>query len=263
MKNAAHSADRVPICYEVRGAGFPSLIFVHGWSCDRRYWIRQLDHFAQKYQVVAIDLAGHGESASGRQAWTMPAFGKDVAAVVEKLRPKKVVLIGHSMGGDVVVEAARRMRDRVVGLVWVDTYFRLGSPRTKNEVDAFMAPLRRDFVTGVRALARGMFLPHSEAKLVDWVVADMSAAPPDVALAAVEKAITFEPEILVGLRELEIPKAVINGKWRPTDIDCLERYGFEVVVMSDVGHFPMMEAPERFNRILSGLIEGFLEVQSA
>jgi len=64
---------------------------------------------------VSLDLAGHGESGLGRRAWTMPAFGEDVVAVAEKLGLEDVVLTGHSMGGDVIVEAARRMPDRVRG----------------------------------------------------------------------------------------------------------------------------------------------------
>jgi len=71
--------------HEVRGEGEPALVFIHGWCCDRTYWEAQLPYFAQKYKVVTIDLAGHGESGLDRKAWTMKAFGEDVAAVVEKL----------------------------------------------------------------------------------------------------------------------------------------------------------------------------------
>lgn len=233
----------------------PALVFVHGWSCDRRYWNRQLEHFAQEYQVVALDLAGHGESGLGRQAWTMPAFGKDVVAVVEKLRLKEAVLIGHSMGGDVIVEATRRMADRVRGLVWVDTYRTLGTPRTRREVEEFLGPFRVDFVATARKFVREMFIPSSDEALVDWVVADMSAAPPEVALPALEEVITFDREILTGLRELKAPIFAINPDYRPTDVAALQRYGVKVVPMSGVGHFLMMEDPETFNRLLGEVIE--------
>ncbi len=99
MRDVAASADGIPLAYEVHGTGRPALVFVHGWSCDRRYWSKQIDYFAQRYQVVVLDLAGHGESGLGRRAWTIPAFGQDVVAVVEKLGLKEAVLIGHSMGG--------------------------------------------------------------------------------------------------------------------------------------------------------------------
>jgi pimeloyl-ACP methyl ester carboxylesterase len=117
-----HSADGVPIAYEVHGQGSPALVLVHGWSCDRGYWKEQIEYLAPQYQLVLVDLAGHGASGLGRKDYTMAAFGEDVAAVVDRLGLKSVVLVGHSMGGDVVVEAARRLQGRVIGLVWVDDY---------------------------------------------------------------------------------------------------------------------------------------------
>jgi pimeloyl-ACP methyl ester carboxylesterase len=126
MNDVAISPDGVPIHYETHGAGAPALVFVHGWTCDRSYWEQQMGHFAQQHQVVAINLAGHGDSGLSRKAWTIPAFGEDVVAVVEKLGLEQVVLIGHYMGGPVIIEAARRMPDRVVGLVGADTYRNIG-----------------------------------------------------------------------------------------------------------------------------------------
>jgi pimeloyl-ACP methyl ester carboxylesterase len=115
MSGVATSRDGIPLTFEVHGSGTPALVFVHGWSCDRGYWSGQLAAFSDRHQVVAVDLAGHGESGGGRQTWTMAAFGDDVVAVVEQLGLGELVLIGHSMGGDVIVEAALRLGERVLG----------------------------------------------------------------------------------------------------------------------------------------------------
>jgi pimeloyl-ACP methyl ester carboxylesterase len=246
-----------PVCYEVHGAGAPALVFVHGWSCDRSYWNRQLDYFAGRYQVVAIDLAGHGESGVGRQAWTMPAFGDDVVAVAEKQGLQDMVLIGHSMGGDVIVEAALHLPGRVAGLVWADVYNTLGEPRADDVIQGFLAPFRQDFVAATRDLVRRMFVPSSDADLVEWVAADMSAAPPEIALDAMEHAISNDPAILAGLRELTAPVVAINPDYRPTDSEALQRHGVQTVLMSGVGHFLMMEDSHTFNRLLSETIEEF------
>ncbi|MES0447968.1 MAG: alpha/beta hydrolase, partial [Desulfobacterales bacterium] len=56
------SKDGTPISYEIYGAGESTLVFVHGWSCDARYWRAQLPHFAENHRVVMLDLAGHGHS---------------------------------------------------------------------------------------------------------------------------------------------------------------------------------------------------------
>jgi pimeloyl-ACP methyl ester carboxylesterase len=252
------SADGIRIAYETHGEGTAALVFVHGWSCDRSYWNGQLQPFSRQFKVIAIDLAGHGESGLGREAWTMEAFGGDVAAVVKELGLERIILIGHSMGGDVIVAAARRLPGRVAGLVWVDTYKQLETQRTPEQVQAFVAPFRADFVEKTRAFVRGMFPPSADRSLVERVAVDMSAAPPAVALEAMASAINFDREIPGALKELKLPVVAINPDTPPTDIASMERHGVEVVVMSGVGHFLMMEDPERFNPLLRTVIDKFV-----
>lgn len=71
----AYSADGTTISYEVYGKGDPTLIFVHGWSCDSRYWRAQIPEFSKKYRVVVLDLAGHGHSGVSRKNYSTSAFG--------------------------------------------------------------------------------------------------------------------------------------------------------------------------------------------
>jgi pimeloyl-ACP methyl ester carboxylesterase len=257
MTAVVRSRDGVPLAFEVHGAGAPTLVFVHGWSCDRSYWRGQVRALAARYQTVAVDLAGHGESGVGRWAWTMAAFGEDVVAVAEQLDLGELVLIGHSMGGDVIVEAAVRLGDRVAGLVWVDTYNTLGEPQTDEEVEAFLVPFREDFATATRALVRRLFTAGADAELVEWVAADMSAAPPEIAIDALQHAVGNEPGILAGLRELIVPVVAINPDARPTDTEALRRHGVKTMLVSGVGHFLMLEDPDRFNRLLGAVIEEF------
>jgi pimeloyl-ACP methyl ester carboxylesterase len=257
MKDIARSADGVPVHFDVEGLGAPALVFVHGWSCDRTYWSRQVDHFAEGHKVVAIDLAGHGESGTGREAWTVPAFGGDVAAVIQKLELRDSVLIGHSLGGDVIVDVALAQPDRVAGLVWVDTYTTLGRPRTPEEIEEFVQPFRQEFVPTAQAFVRRMFVPGSDPALVERVVADMSGAPPEIAVGVMEHAVANDDAILAALPELKGPIVAINPNYRRTDIEALERHGVKAVVMPGVGHFLMLEDPDTFNRLLGEAIEDF------
>lgn len=257
MKDVVPSKDGIPISFEAHGTQGQPLMFVHGWSCDRTYWRGQVEHFAARHRVVAVDLAGHGESGAGRERWTMPAFGDDVVAVIDELALEDVVLIGHSMGGDVITEAAVQLGSRASGLVWVDTYSRLGQPKTREQLESFVAPFRADFVTATQDLVRSMFLPDSDPDLVDWVAADMSAAPPEIALDELEQARGNDGPILECLQNLTVPVVAINPDHRPTDVDGLRALGVETVLMSGVGHFLMLEDPARFNRLLSDVVGGF------
>ena len=249
------SADGTRIAYEILGKGSPALVFVHGWSCNRTYWAGQLEPFSRQFKVIAVDLAGHGESGLGRKAWTMESFGDDVAAVVNTLRLERTILIGHSMGGDVIAEAARRLRGRVAALVWLDTYKQLGPGRTPEEVQAFVAKFRTNFVDTTRAFVRGMFLPNSDPSLVERVAMGMSAAPPTVAVGALESAFSYSREMPRSLKELNLRVVAINPDNTPTDVASMQPYGVEVMFMPGVGHFLMMEDPERFNGILRKAID--------
>ena len=68
------SQDGTPISYEASGAKEPTLVFVHGWSCDARYRRAQAAYFSKRHRVVTLDLAAHGHSGMGRSRYTMEFF---------------------------------------------------------------------------------------------------------------------------------------------------------------------------------------------
>ena len=260
----AISADGVSIAYEVRGEGEPTLVFIHGWCCDRSYWKEQLTPFAQKFKVVAIDLAGHGESGLDRKEWTMRAFGEDVVAVLNKLNLEQVVLIGHSMGGFVILEAARRIPERVIGLVGVDTLQNFERKLTQEQIDDMFTPLRANFVEGANNFVRTMFTPEANSALVEKIATDMSSAPPTVGLGALEGYVHFQNnEIIQVLQEVLAPITCINSDKYPTNVETNQHHSpaFKAKIMSGVGHFNMMENPETFNRLLEETIQEFVQMK--
>jgi len=260
--DSAISADGNAIHYQVQGQGKPALIFIHGWCCDRSYWDAQLPYFAQKYEVVAIDLAGHGESGLDRKEWTMGAFGEDVVAVVNKLNLDQVVLVGHSMGGPVILEAARRMPKRVIGLVGVDTLQNFEDKFTQEQIDDWFTPLRSNFVEATRNFVRTMFTPNSDPALVEKIATDMSSAPQEVGLGALEGYVDFQNnEIIRVLQEVQAPITCINSDKYPTNVEANQHYApsFQALIMSGVGHFNMIEEPETFNRLLEETVQEFVQ----
>jgi pimeloyl-ACP methyl ester carboxylesterase len=118
VSGETRSADGARISYDVRGTGDPAIVLVHGWTNTREIWGEHPSTLSRTHRVVTLDLAGHGESAPDRPEWTMDAFGEDVVAVVEQLGLERVVLVGFSMGGAAVLEAAERIPERVLGVVF-------------------------------------------------------------------------------------------------------------------------------------------------
>lgn len=251
------STDGISIAYQQYGTNSPALVFIHGWSRDRSYWEGQTKFFSKKYQVVTIDLAGHGESGLGREAWTIESYGADVAAVVKELDLQQVILIGHSMGGDVVVAAEPLLRERIKGLVWVDTYRDLGSPSTAEQVQEFIEPFRANFEEKTHSFVRDMFPSGSNEELAHKVVKDMASAPPKIAIESLESAFTFGRTITNSLQQVESPILAINPDNGTTNIPSMKRYGIKTMLMPDVGHFLMMENPEGFNELLAEAVNYF------
>jgi len=256
------SEDNTPISYEVYGAGEPTLIFVHGWSCDSRYWRFQVERFAHNYRVVVLDLAGHGHSGLLRGRYTMRSFGEDVRAVAEAVGGNKVILIGHSMGGAVIAEAARLMPERVIGLIGVDTLDNIEYQMTRAELDRMIAPMIADFRGGSRAFVADMLLPATDPQLREWILADMSSAPPFVALSALEEMmaqyITGEAaRIFEGIRA---PVVCVNGDLWPIHFEANRRHmrSFEALVLKETDHFLMLDRPHPFNQALAQAIHTIL-----
>lgn len=254
------SADGVPIHYRAEGRGEPTLVFIHGWCMDGSYWQTQVAHFAPTHRVVTIDLAGHGQSGAQRTVWTMPAFGADVRAVVEKLRLNDVVLIGHSMGGAVAVEAALTMPKRVRGLVGVDNFQSTRPPFVEEQVSAFLTHFRNDFRSTAELWVRSMFAPGTDSMLVARTVADMTAAPPEIGVAILEANLRwFISEVEGKLAQLQAPLQCINSDRVPTDAPAIDRIvdGYALRLMPGRGHFPQMEDPDTFNRLLGESLADF------
>lgn len=253
-KQTAVSVDGIEIAFSVEGKGRTALVFVHGWCFDQSYWKNQVPAFAKKFTVVTVDLGGHGESGIGRKDWTVEAFGKDVAAVVEKLDLDRVILIGHSMGGAVIVETARLIPDRVAALVGVDTYQDLEREIPDAAVAQYVAAFKSDFAGTSREFVRGMFPAGADSALVEAVTADVLAARQDVAVSALRNVLKYQPRGV--LKGLKIPVYAVNGDLYPTNVEAGKRqtYSFEVRIVPGCGHFPMLEKPAEFNKLLAETI---------
>lgn len=246
------SADGVHIEYHVYGSGEPAVVLIHGWSCDGNYWQKQIAPLKAKYTTVIVDLAGHGASGANRTDWSIGNFGEDVAAVVRQIRNQKVVLVGHSMGAPVALEAARRIGDRVVGIIAVDSLKTIGQPPMPDaQVEKLLKPFRDDFIGHTREfVTSGFFTSESDPTFIQKVAYDMSLEQPQIAIAAMQSLLKMDIDAI--LPDIKAPIEAINSDLSPTDEARIKktRPEFKLIVLPKTGHFLMMEAADRFNPIL-------------
>ena len=252
---ASRAPDGARIAYDVHGAGEPAVVLIHGWCCNRTHWRAQLAPLARRGRVVALDLAGHGESGSARTDWTPAAFGADVAAVVEDSGATEVILVGHSMGADVALEAARVLPERVRGIVWVDQYTQLSRLISETEVAARVAPFRADFTATTRAFVRRLFAADAAPALVARVSEEMASAPATMALAALAATWNHARNVPALLRELRLPVVAINAPDPGADLASMQAHGVAVLDFPEAGHFPMLEKPAAFTARLETALD--------
>jgi len=253
-KDTVFSFDNEPIVYEEAGTGEPTLVFVHCWSCDKSYWAGQINYFSKNYKVIAIDLAGHGESGVGRMDWTIENYAKDVKAVVDKEKLDKVILIGHSMGGPVVLAATQLLGNKVKALVSIDTFQDIEQKFTQEQIDNFYKSFEKDFVAATKEFVKGLFPVNADSSLVQMIAEDMASAPPNIALASFRSLFKFDEA--ANFHKINVPVRFINSDKFPTNFEAAKRHikDFDLKIIEGVGHFPMLEKPDEFNKALKETI---------
>lgn len=249
------SPDGIEISYEVAGRGTTSLVFVHCWMCDRSFFAAQMAHFADRYKVVALDLAGHGASGAGRNEWTPEAFARDVMAVINALKLERVVLLGHSMGGPVAVATALELGDRVKAIIGIDTMLDVGRKPPRQQMEQWLAPFQEDFArTTSDFIKQRMFPKQADPELVDAVAAKMAAGRPEVGVAAMWG--MYDYDLASAVSRLQIPVRGINADLNPTHLEANREHfnNYDVKILRGMGHFLQMEAPGAFNQTLDQVL---------
>ncbi len=248
------SADGVEIAYTARGAGSPALVFIHGGLADRTFWEPQLEQLSAEFRVVALDLAGHGESGRNRPHWRIAAFAEDVRAVVDAEKLDRMVLVGNSMGGPVALEAAPLLRGRVIGVIGVDTFQNVTIRPDPSFWHARAAAFRKDFAGSCAEMAKALFHPDADATLRASVEKRLCGADPTVAADLLDAFATYDQA--QAARAAGVPIRAIVGDLFAVNLaaDRSVVPDFDAVVMRDAGHFPMLERPAEFDRILVAMV---------
>lgn len=249
------------------GSGGTPIVFVHGFACERGDWRAQIDHFAPLREVVACDLPGHGETPGRAADCTIERYGAEVAALAAALA-RPALLVGHSLGCRVVLEANRRTPGNVAGLVLIDGS-RMGTGDPAQAAEAMRAAI--DF-TGYAAFAEPFFAqmflkPGAEANAIvaraKRLPAEIGAAlfPAmvrwdagrlDEALAAVQAPLLVIQSTTVGAERRRV--ALRSGETTPwLDLVRSRVATARVEVLAGVGHFAQLEAPQRVNTLIASL----------
>jgi 3-oxoadipate enol-lactonase len=246
--------------YEQAGQG-QAMVLVHAAIADFRMWDDQFERFAQQYRVIRYDLRGFGRSTCPPGSFSHVG---DLAGVLDGLKVDKAVLIGVSMGGETIVDFTLQYPQRVAALIPVGIG-PSGYDYPPDEESEKESAMRAAYDQGDIARAADV-----TAQL--WFDG-LGRTPDQVNAAARRRMVEMithlyqRPEVeaqaqrtaapaIQRLHEIQVPTLVIVGDQDLQGIQGGAKVlaegiaGAKQVVMADTAHFPNMEKPEEFNRLV-------------
>ncbi|HYM80431.1 MAG TPA: alpha/beta hydrolase [Candidatus Limnocylindria bacterium] len=231
------------------GEGGVPVVFAHSFAGSGKHWSAQLEHLRSTRRAIALDLRGHGESeAPPTGAYAVDSLAADIAAVVEGLGLDRFVLVGHSMGGSAAVAYAGAHPDRVAGLVLVGT----PGKTPLEQSTQILASLQADY-DSVAGKYWNSLLTGARPDVEAQVRSEMQSVPRAASLAMIGALFAFDP--LPSLRAYPGPKLLVDTAHDESP-GGLHHLAPEVPrqVIAGTSHWPQMDKPEEFNRILDEVL---------
>jgi len=180
-----------------------------------------------------------------------------VDSVIEQLKLKNVILVGHSMSGDIVVQAAVNMPDKVIGMVGIDNFKNVGASRTqadKDNYDAVMEMMRHNFTAIVtQYFNESLFSKTTTDSIRHRIMADVKNCDSVIAVKTmVDQSFEDVPKLKAANKKLYL----INSDVTPTDTAGFVKntIPYKVLYVHGTGHYPMIESPAEFNARLQDVL---------
>jgi pimeloyl-ACP methyl ester carboxylesterase len=249
----------VQIAYTDSGKGDTTLLFIHGWAINKEFWQSQVDEFSKRYRVVTIDLGGHGASGSNRDSWAIPDYTNDVISLIKGLNLEKVVLIGHSMSGDIMLEAAKNFSEPVIGIIGIDNLTDISdkplTPEQMKLINDWFHVLETKFDSTASDYCRTSLFPpgYKDTASINRVIYSVTNTDSVVAIATLKSLLTFAPNEAALLLNSSLRLNLVISSSNKVNDSSLSKYcksGYSVRTIEGTGHYPMIEKPVEFNKAL-------------
>jgi len=248
--------------YEVMGRGEP-IICLHGWLGSWRYWVATMEALSARYRVYAIDMWGFGDSDKLPERCTVPHFVDLVDKFMEEEGLTKATLIGHSTGGTVALKLALDRPEKVRQLVVV------GAVVQGSSVSPIIGIINNPLTAS--AFVVGRVLGHLVIKIIamwlssSWqvwyreILDDALKVTRDSSYRSMQSLRGIDLSSRIGL--LDIPVLAVCGEHDnivdPKQVDLVKKRvrTATVVKMKKCKHFPMLDKPDEFNKLVVNFLE--------
>ncbi|RFZ84296.1 alpha/beta hydrolase [Mucilaginibacter terrenus] len=252
--------NNVEIAYTDTGTGDTTLLFVHGWAINKGYFTDQVKHFAGRYRVVTMDMPGFGKSGKNRDKWNTKTYATDVNALIDQLKLKNVVLAGHSMAGDIVLQAAINQPDKVIAIIGIDNFKGIGwvlTEKDRKEVADAVAEMSKHYTSFATMYFNDYLFSKTTSRAIkDRILYDVAHTDSVIATKAMAEG-NGENHEVENLRKYNKKLYLINSDYQPTDTTTIiaKKIPYKLMNIHGAGHFPMVEAPEDFNKAMDVILK--------
>lgn len=255
MSNYVNSSDGTRIHYTLKGQGSRALLFVHGWLGNGAWWDDQARYFEERFSVVQMDLGGHGKSGKERSVWSSSQYAQDIRAVLSQISQDQIIIVGHSMAGPYSLEASL-LEERTQAVIVVDTLKNVEQHMSIEVAKEVMFKgLRNDFSNAVmRVLPEFLFTAKTPSEVRSRLQREFLENSPEHAIKAISP--LYEMDVKEAAKRTRVPVRAINSEYTPSSVETNRNYfrDYDMVTISEVGHYPMLEKPQEFNDLLDGLL---------
>lgn len=243
------------IAYSETGKG-TAIVLLHGFLENVTMWDFHAAEFAKKYRVITIDLLGHGQTECMGYVHTMEDMADTVHAVLNELRIRKAIFVGHSMGGYVALAFAELYPDNVKGMVLLNSTSRADSDERKMNRDRAIICVKKDYSSFIRMSITNLFSEDNRERLneeIENVKTEALKTPLQGIVAALEgMKIRNDREVL--LHFAPYPILLILGKKDPVlnytdNLEQIEGTDVKLVSFED-GHMSHIENRKQLTTVL-------------
>ena len=243
------------ISYSDTGKG-NAVVLLHGFLENQTMWQDLVPELRQKNRIITIDLLGHGETECLGYVHSMEDNAEAVQAVLTKLRIRKAIFVGHSMGGYVALAYGELYPENVRGLVLLNSTSNADSEERKANRDRAIKAVKKDYSSFIRLSIANLFSPDNRERLIDEiekVKLEALKMPLQGVVASLEgMKIRKDREVLLHLTPY--PKMLILGKNDPVLIyenalEQIEETTVKLVTFPD-GHMSHIENREQLKTVL-------------
>ncbi|VXB67049.1 Beta-ketoadipate enol-lactone hydrolase [Pseudomonas sp. 8AS] len=246
--------------FEDYGQGTP-LLLVHGLGSSIRDWEYQLPALSARHRLIALDVRGHGRSGKPREAYSIPAFADDVAALIEHLGLERVHLVGISMGGMIAFQLAVDHPELLLSLTIVNSTPEVRA-RNLNERWQLLKRWSLSRLLSLETIGKGLgrilFPRPEQAELRQKIEQRWPQNDKRAYLASLDAIIGWS--VWEHLSNITCPTLVVSGDRDYTPVAHKQRYvqamrTARLVVIEESRHATPMDQPERFNTTLLDFID--------